>query len=328
MARIVKIQDSDYKLSVNSGGTITLNTGNAIGTVLVTGDLTVLGNTTSIQTANVEIEDKIILLNRGETGVGISPTGTGESGIQIARGSRPDAFFVFDESKNWLNTQTGSLRSGLFIAKNANDELIGLQTNSITTDGYDLNLLGTGTAVVNVTGTVNYELNIGDDDDIPNIKWVEDFTATYFTNNPPFKIQDSAIIGGVTVLYDSFLEVSDFEADGGPSNLTLTLDNIVNAAWFVDRFEVQNLKFYNATIESRLSNEDLVLRSDGTGCVGVDDHFKLYLQTEDPGSVVDGVKLYAKNEAQGGTGLFFVNSENKQDELISKRKAIAYSMIF
>jgi hypothetical protein len=152
MARIVKIQDSDYKLSVNSGGTITLNTGNQIGTVFVTGDLVVEGNTTSIQTANVEIEDKIILLNRGETGAGVSPTNTGESGIQIARGSRPDAFLVFDESKNWLDTQTGSLRSGLFIAKNANDELIGLQTNSITTDGYDLNLLGTGTAVVNLIG--------------------------------------------------------------------------------------------------------------------------------------------------------------------------------
>jgi hypothetical protein len=338
MARIVKVQDDSYKLSVNSGGTITLNTGNQIGTVLVTGDLTVLGNTTSIQTANVEIEDKIILLNRGEVGAGISPTNNGKAGIQISRGSRPDAFLIFDEAKNWLDTQTGTTRSGLFIAKNENDELMGLQTNSITTDGYNLNLLGTGTAVVNVTGTVNYEQQVLDysapglppldPDIIPNIQAVTDYVGAYFTINPPFKIQDSAIVGGLTVLYDSFLVVSDFEADGGPSNLTLTLDNVVNAAWFVDRFEVQNLKFYNATIESRLSNEDLVLRSDGTGCVGVDDHFKLYLQTTDPGSVVDGVKLYAKNEAQGGTGLFFVNSENKQDELISKRKAIVYSMIF
>jgi hypothetical protein len=338
MARIVKVQDDSYKLSVNSGGTITLNTGNQIGTVLVTGDLTVLGNTTSIQTANVEIEDKIILLNRGEVGAGISPTNSGKSGIQISRGSRPDAFLIFDEAKNWLDTQTGTTRSGLFIAKNENDELMGLQTNSITTDGYNLNLLGTGTSVVNVTGTVNYEQQVLDysapglppldPDIIPNIQAVTDYVGAYFTINPPFKIQDSAIIGGLTVLYDSFLAISDFEADGGPSNLTLTLDNVVNAAWFVDRFEVQNLKFYNATIESRLSNEDLVLRSDGTGCVGVDDHFKLYLQATDPASVVDGVKLYGKNEAQGGTGLFFVNSENTQDELISKRKAIVYSMIF
>jgi len=338
MARIVKVQDTDYKISVNSGGTITLNTGDQIGTVLVTGDLTVLGNTTSIQTVNVEIEDKIILLNRGESGAGISPTGLGEAGIQISRGSRPDVFLVFDESKNWLDTQSGTTRSGLFVAKNETDDLIGIQTNSITTAGYNLNLLGTGTAVVNVTGTVNYEEQVLDytapglppidPDIIPNIQAVTDYVGSYFTLNPPYKLQDSAKIGGVTVLYDSYLEISDFEADGGPSNLTLTLDNVINAAWFVDRFEVQNLKFYNATIESRLSNEDLVLRSDGTGCVGVDDHFKLYLQTEDPGSVADGVKLYAKNEAQGGTGLFFVNSENKQDELISKRKAIVYSMIF
>lgn len=338
MARIVKVQDTDYKIAVNSGGTITLNTGNQIGTVLITGDLTVLGNTTSIQTANVEIEDKIILLNRGEVGAGISPGGAGSSGIQISRGSRPDAFLVFDEAKSWLDTQTGTTRSGLFVLKNENDEFVGIRTNSITTEGYDLNLIGTGNAVVNVTGTVNYEQQVldytapglppRDPDIIPNIQAVTDYVGSYFTLNPPFKIQDSAVVGGLTVLYDSYLEVSDFEADGGPSNLTLTLDNVVNAAWFVDRFEVQNLKFYNATIESRLSNEDLVLRSDGAGCVGVDDHFKLYIQTDDPASVSNGVKLYAKAEAQGGTGLYFVNIENKQDELISKRKALAYSMIF
>lgn len=338
MARIVKVQDSDYKLSVNSGGTITLNTGNQVGTVLITGDLTVLGNTTSIQTANVEIEDKIILLNRGESGAGIAPGGTGSSGLQISRGSRPDAFLVFDEAKSWLDTQTGTTRSGLFVLKNESDELMGLQTNSITTNGYDLNLIGIGDRVVNVTGTVNYERQVldydapglppRDPDIVPNIQAVTDYVGAYFSVNPPFKIQDSAIISGVTVLYDSFLEISDFEADGGPSNLTLTLDNVVNAAWFTDRFEVQNLKFYNATIESRLSNEDLVLRSDGTGCVGVDDHFKLYIQATDPASVNDGVKLYAKAEAQGGTGLYFVNTENTKDELISKRKAIVYSMIF
>jgi hypothetical protein len=337
MARIVSVQDSDYKISVNSGGTITLNTGDQIGTVLVTGDLTVLGNTTSIQTANVEIEDKIILLNRGESGAGVGPLGNGQSGIQVSRGSRPDAQLLFDESRSWLDTQTGTTRTGIFVLKNENDELLGVQTNSITTNGYNLNLIGTGTAVVNVTGTVNYEEQVldysapglppQDPDIIPNIQAVVDYVGSYFTLNPPYKIQDSAIIGGTTVLYDSYLEISDFEADGGPSNLTLTLDNVVNAAFFTDRFEVQDLKFYEATIESRLSNTDLTIRSDGAGCVTVDDHFKLTLQS-DPTSVVDGTKLYAKAEAQGGTGVFFVNTNNTQDELISRRKAIAYSMIF
>ncbi len=337
MARIVNVQDTEYKLSVNSGGTITLNTGDQIGTVLVTGDLTVLGNTTSIQTANVEIEDKIILLNRGETGAGVSPTGSGISGIQISRGTRSDTFLVFDEGRNWLDTQTATIKGGLFVLKNDNDELVGLQTNSITTNGFDLNLIGTGNAVVNVTGTVNYEEQVLDysapglppidPDIIPNIKAVTDYVGSYFTLNPPFKLQDSQIIGSTTVLYDSILEISDFEADGAPSNLTLTLDNVVNAAWFTDRFEVQDLKFYNATIESRLSNTDLTIRSDGTGCVAVDDHFKLTLQS-DPASVIDGVKLYAKEEAQGGTGLFFVNTKNTLDELVSRRKALVYSMIF
>ena len=42
----------------------------------------------------------------------------------------------------------------------------------------------------------------------------------------------------------------------------------------------------------------------------------------------DGTKIYAKDEADGGTGLYFINELGTQDELISRNKALLYSIIF
>jgi hypothetical protein len=40
------------------------------------------------------------------------------------------------------------------------------------------------------------------------------------------------------------------------------------------------------------------------------------------------IKLYTKAQGQGGTGIFFVNSENVRDELPSKRRAFFASLMF
>ena len=49
MSRIVKVSENNYKLQVQTGGVITLDTGNQTGRVVVTGDLAVLGNTTTVE---------------------------------------------------------------------------------------------------------------------------------------------------------------------------------------------------------------------------------------------------------------------------------------
>jgi len=342
MAKLVSIQDTVYKLSVNSGGTITLNTGNQVGSVVVTGDLTVLGNSTSVQTANLEIEDNIILLNRGELSSGITER---TAGIEIDRGGLANVQFLFDEDLNWRDSQTATTISGVFVLRNADtDRLIGLQTNSITTSGYNLNLLGTGTARVDVVGTVDYERQVldytlpgypaKDDDIIPNIKAVTDYVTEYFNINPPFKIQDSQIIEGVTYNYDSLLEVHDSEADGGDSNLTLTLDGVVTAEWYSAYHNVQDIRISGSTITGLGDVNDLVLTNPGTGSVTIDDNLKITIAGAAPAVAADGIKVYANTEGQGGTGIYFVNTKSTtesittRDELISRRKALAYSMIF
>ncbi len=63
--------------------------------VVITGDLTVQGETTSVNTTNTEIKDRIVTLNKGETGAGIT---LDTAGIEIDRGTEPNALLVFDEA--------------------------------------------------------------------------------------------------------------------------------------------------------------------------------------------------------------------------------------
>ena len=80
MSKFLNIPNGNYKISVQPGGEITLNTGVNNGTTRITGDLIVEGNTTTVNTQNLDIEDNIIVLNKGEFGPGVTE---GSAGIQI-----------------------------------------------------------------------------------------------------------------------------------------------------------------------------------------------------------------------------------------------------
>ena len=67
---------------LNNGSNVTLDTDN----VIITGNLRVLGNVTEFITNNTSITDRIITLNYGETGNGVS-TGGNVAGIEVDRGS-------------------------------------------------------------------------------------------------------------------------------------------------------------------------------------------------------------------------------------------------
>jgi hypothetical protein len=58
-------------------------------------DLTVTGTQTSLNTVNSTIKDNIIVINSGESGVGIT---FDSGGFVIDRGSEEDALFLFDET--------------------------------------------------------------------------------------------------------------------------------------------------------------------------------------------------------------------------------------
>jgi hypothetical protein len=132
MSKILKISESNYRIKVQDTGTITLDTGEGVGGVLITGNLTVLGTTTTIDTNNMTIEDNIILLNKGEDAAGITE---GTSGLEIARGSLSNAQFLFDESIQHFDQIADDNINGTFVLQTANGNVSGLQVGTILIDG-------------------------------------------------------------------------------------------------------------------------------------------------------------------------------------------------
>jgi hypothetical protein len=102
----------------------------------LTGDLTVSGTTTLINTTNTEIKDNIIILNNGEAGAGVGG-GTGTSGFEIERGSvTPNVQLVFDETTDkWTLGSVGAIGTTRYIIS----ELADATQTQGAIPGYDAN---------------------------------------------------------------------------------------------------------------------------------------------------------------------------------------------
>ena len=83
-------------------------------------DLTVTGTQTSLNTVNSTIKDNIIVINSGESGVGIT---FDSGGFVIDRGSEEDAFFLFDETLSGDSGYTGGFNFN-FNAHVTGDRLV------------------------------------------------------------------------------------------------------------------------------------------------------------------------------------------------------------
>lgn len=90
-----------------------LNTSYTIDTtdVIITGNLTVQGSQTAIETTNTTLKDNIIVLNDGEVGAGVT---LGTAGISVARGSLANVALRWNESfDKWQVTNDGTIYSNL-----------------------------------------------------------------------------------------------------------------------------------------------------------------------------------------------------------------------
>ena len=86
--------DGNITLKSTPGGNITIDTG-SLGTTYVTGNLTVQGTTTTVNSTIVTIDDNIIILNSGETGPGVT---LNTAGFQIDRGTLPNSSVLWNEA--------------------------------------------------------------------------------------------------------------------------------------------------------------------------------------------------------------------------------------
>ena len=324
MSKYLNVPDGNYKVAVQTGGTIYLDTGFETGYVEISGNLLVRGDQTTVNTAQLDIEDNIITLNSGETGAGIT---LNSAGIKIERGSLPDTFFKYDEDVNG------------FIAIDSASALMPLATGKIDSRSQNL-LLDAGTSTIGVNPTVDYEQKVftyagatltGYDaakaDVIPNTQAVVDYVAYNFANVFLSQIGD----GDVT---KSSIVIADFENSGADSVITFAIDGNTVSQLYADRWEFDDLRFTGSVIDTLSSNEDLVLKSSGTGSIRIDDTLHLNRVPSDddasmtPTAPSDGTKIYVANEYTGKSGIFFANDQGSRDELVSKNRALLFGMLF
>ena len=109
-------------IAITSGGNVTLSQN-----LTVTGNLQVDGTTTTVNSANMTVDDKLIELGNGRTG-----SASGDAGIVIERGDDANAFIGFDESADKFTVGTGTFT--------------GASTGDLT--------ITTGTLVANIEGNV------------------------------------------------------------------------------------------------------------------------------------------------------------------------------
>ena len=318
------VVDGDYRIKTQDSGTIFLDTGTQIGQVYMTGNLVVKGNTTSVEATDLALKDNIIEVNSGEQGAGVT---LGTAGIQVDRGSLVDTQIVFDESVSWNDPVTNTIKTGAFKLRDVNGGNIGLEVRSIATGGADLFLINAGTGVISVSGTNSYENQITDDDDIPNKKYVDVAIAAQVAAADFQKIRDGSVSHTEMV-------VEDFETSGNPSQARVTVDGNNHVTFWDNRTELHDLRISGSTIQTTTSGSDLTLSAPGTGSVVIDDQLQILTTPSpddasvDPAQPTDGLKIYSKTQGVGKTGLYYVNSNNVRDELISKNRSLLLSMIF
>jgi len=346
--RINRIGTDKYTITVNTAGEIELDTGGT-GKVTILGSLDVKGDQTSIGSSELVVDDKTITINNGDPGGdgGITDLSDGfgkAAGIIIDRG--PDANnarIFYDEDIKTIRNGAEPVNEGAFIFKLSTGDYAGIHTSSIVTDtNQDLYLIGGGTGVASVAGTTDYEKQIWaytgsnitanpsevdglsapvDDDALVNARGLLDYVKGYFTYN----FQDKITTGSIT---PTSVQVYDSETGGGTSRVEIVSDNSIIATFFETRVEFEDLRFDDNIITSNGINSDIVLKGSGTGVVSLDGWQNFTVQADPASPPAEGTTLYSKTLADGGTGLFFINSDGTADELVSRNKALLYSIIF
>ena len=402
--KVLNIPDGDYRLQVQSGQNITLDTGLATGTVFITGNLTVQGETTTVNTTNLDVEDNIITINKGETGINVTET---VAGISVDRGALIPAQFLYDRNAvNNTPAASSTATGGNFVLRLSNGTPIGLKTNSIFADG-PIFLQPGAAGAVKIFST-NYENYVVASNDVPNKKYVDDFVVTSITGltypkiqrgntsvqvydtapgvtantltatgdlttatltftpqlTIPFNIGETIVVSGVTpvgyngtyvVTNASVSSVSYANATTGAQTVAGTInlqgdsDNKVEiridgddstnqnpritilhdqVTFRQDIINLSEIRIEESTISAPGTGGDLVLQSTGVNAVRIDDNLMIKITGANPAYDTIGVKLYANAQGSGKTGLFYVNSSNTRDEIISKNRSLLYSMIF
>ena len=159
--------DTNLVLSGNGTGNVTLND-----TVVITGDLTVSGTTTTVNSETINLADNILNLNSDFT----SGSPSQDAGLSISRGGSAAKTFLWDETNDkW------TVGSETFVAATFEGALTGnADTATALATSRTIGLSGdvTGSGSFDGTGNLTITATIADDSHTHTVSTISDLTAT------------------------------------------------------------------------------------------------------------------------------------------------------
>lgn len=366
--RLQNVNSSGYVSDifvVDTTSSIATGTGYIIPTVpttskvVITGDLVVLGTRTELSSTNITLVDPTILLNQG----GNFTPSSYLSGLQISVDPTDNIdlsyYFQYNNTATWNGTGALGVVRGVFefrkgLPTSPHPLYSAIKINAIRMPRWDvgtssqpegsystvgslsiprLNIFGSDnpTSVMSVKGTTNYEDNCTDPDDIPNVQYVLNSLATninhaesvvvgnsYITIND--KVEDSASFSQILGVLDGVPSVKP-----NPTTGTVVLRITTSTAL------IAGIQFNANQIEPVQTNTNLILSATGVGQI-VAASPVIYQASVVPVPGAGQTGLYSENPGSGGTGMYYVNSSTSgvvtQDEFVSRKKALVFSLIF
>lgn len=122
------------------------------------------------------------------------------------------------------------------------------------------------------------------------------------------------------------------------STIAVTVEDSTIANFYNNRINLADIEIRGTEIFITDSNKTLVLSAQGSGTVKINDTLEIPTTPGDDDGILDpdapgdGVRIYVKSNTvsnqPGDSGIYFVNDQNKRDELISKNRALLYGMLF
>lgn len=219
----------------NTALAMTLTGANIVtaGNLQVTGNLTVTGTTTTVNSTDLQIADNTILLNRNETGAGVT---LGTAGVEIERGTATNVSWQWNESLlAWQprNVASDANLNNVFVGNNL------VSGGDFGTNGYRMYMNYADEAFT--TGTADLVVRRGTQPDVA-IRWDEDLNkwrvshdGTQFFNLPDqnLSVNSNASFAGLEVTgqadFDGGVDLGNTSAD--LISVNGTVDTDINFAY-------------------------------------------------------------------------------------------------